>query len=96
MNTVARLMAVFGLVARVGKRRRGLTKQGSGRPAPDCVRRDFTAEEPDLAWAGDMTEIATWIADFYHTRRLHSICRFKSPIDYEHAYRTGLTVELAA
>ncbi|MER5490626.1 DDE-type integrase/transposase/recombinase [Streptomyces sp. NPDC002490] len=27
--------------------------------APDFVKRVFTAEEPDLVWAGDMTEIVT-------------------------------------
>ncbi|MFI1035133.1 integrase core domain-containing protein [Streptomyces sp. NPDC020951] len=27
--------------------------------------------------------IATWITDFYNTRRLHSVCSFKSPIDHE-------------
>lgn len=40
--------------------------------------------------------IATWIADFYNTRRLHSVCDFKNPIDYEREYWAGLTVRLAA
>ncbi|MGY4920675.1 hypothetical protein ACWD9K_36985 [Streptomyces sp. 900116325] len=40
-------------------------------------------------------KIATWITNFYNTRRLHSICGFKSPIDYEHEYRTGLVPGLA-
>jgi transposase InsO family protein len=40
--------------------------------------------------------IATWITDFYNIRRLHSVCDFKSPIDYEREYWTGLTVGLAA
>ncbi|WP_406470114.1 IS3 family transposase [Streptomyces sp. NBC_01615] len=215
VNTVAKLMAELGLVARVVKHRRGLTRQGKRSAAPDFVHRDFTADEPDLVWAGDMTEIvtsegklylatvidlfsrrllgyamapqhdaglvvaalnmaaatrggdvrgvifhtdrgseytsrkfgracrklgvfqsmgrvgscfdnavseafnsvlkveyvhrhtfatraearikiATWIADFYNARRLHSICGFKSPIDYEREHRTGLTVGLAA
>jgi putative transposase len=215
VNTIAKLMAELGLVARVVRHRRGLTRQGKRPAAPDFVRRDFTADEPDLVWAGDMTQIvtgegklylatvidlfsrrllgyamaaqhdaglvvaalnmaaatrggdvrgvifhtdrgseytsrqfgracrklgvfqsmgrvgscfdnavseafnsvlkveyvhrhtfatraearvkiATWIADFYNTRRLHSICGFKSPIDYEHEYRTGLTLRLAA
>ncbi|MEH0541563.1 integrase core domain-containing protein [Streptomyces sp. B21-105] len=39
--------------------------------------------------------IATWITDFYNTRRLHS-CHWKSPIDYEHDYWAGFTEELAA
>jgi transposase InsO family protein len=40
--------------------------------------------------------IATWITDFYNTRRLHSVCGFKSPIDYENEYWASLTVGLAA
>ncbi|MEU2508148.1 integrase core domain-containing protein [Streptomyces sp. NPDC007863] len=40
--------------------------------------------------------IATWITDFYNARRLHSVCGFKSPIDYENEYWAGLTVGLAA
>lgn len=39
-----------------------------------------------------VAQIAIWIAGFCNTRCLHSICGFKSPIDYEHVYRTGLTV----
>ncbi|MFG2563745.1 integrase core domain-containing protein, partial [Streptomyces sp. NPDC048496] len=41
-------------------------------------------------------KIATWITDFYNARRLHSVCDFKSPIDYEREYWAGLTVGLAA
>lgn len=52
-------MAELGLVARVVKHRRGLTRQGKRPAAPDHVKRDFTAEEPDLVWVGDMTEIVT-------------------------------------
>ncbi|MGW7171032.1 IS3 family transposase [Streptomyces sp. NPDC054884] len=59
VNTVAKLMAELGLVARVVKRRSGLTRPGKRPAAPDFVKRDFTAEEPDLVWAGDMTEIVT-------------------------------------
>jgi transposase InsO family protein len=40
--------------------------------------------------------IATWITDFYNTRRLDSVCGWKSPIDYEYDYWAGLTEELAA
>uniref|UniRef100_A0AAU2VKW5 IS3 family transposase n=1 Tax=Streptomyces sp. NBC_00008 TaxID=2903610 RepID=A0AAU2VKW5_9ACTN len=215
VNTVARLMAELGLVAPVVKHRKGLTRQGKRPTAPDHVKRDFTAEEPDLVWVGDMTEIvtaegkiylatvidlfsrrllgyamgahhdadlvvaalnmagaarggdvrgvifhsdrgseytsrkfgracrklgvfqsmgrvgscfdnavseafnsvlkveyvhrrtfatraeaririATWITDFYNTRRLHSVCDFKNPIDYEREYWAGLTVRPAA
>ncbi|CAM5440866.1 IS3 family transposase [Streptomyces hirsutus] len=215
VNTIAKLMAELGLVARKVRRRSGLTRPGKRPASPDFVHRDFTAEEPDLVWCGDMTEIvtgegklylatvidlfsrrllgyamgarhdadlvvaalhmaaatrsgdvrgvifhgnrgseytsrrfrracrrlgvfrsmgrvgscfdnavseafnsvlkveyvhrhtfttrteaririATWITDFYNTRRLHSVCGFKSPIDYEHDYRAALTEELAA
>ncbi len=41
-------------------------------------------------------KIATWITDFYNARRLHSVCDFKSPIDYEREYWAGLTMGLAA
>ncbi|WP_327435370.1 integrase core domain-containing protein [Streptomyces sp. NBC_01236] len=40
--------------------------------------------------------IATWITDFYNARRLHSMCGFKSPIDYEHDYWARLSEGLAA
>jgi transposase InsO family protein len=30
-------------------------------------------------------KIATWITGFYNARRLHSVCGWKSPIDYETA-----------
>ncbi|MFI9588350.1 IS3 family transposase [Streptomyces sp. NPDC052236] len=215
VNTVAKLMAELGLAGRTVKRRRSLTRPGRRPAAPDFVRRDFTAEEPDLVWVGDMTEIdtgegklylatvidlfsrrllgyamgarhdaelvvaslnmaaatrggdvrgvimhtdrgseycsrkfkracrrlgvvqsmgrvgscfdnavseafnsvlkveyvhrhtfrtrtearikiATWITDFYNTRRLHSVGGFKSPIDYEREYRATLAEGLAA
>ncbi|NMI54261.1 IS3 family transposase [Streptomyces sp. RLA2-12] len=215
VNTVAKLMAELGLVARKVRHRRGLTRPGKRPAAPDFVGRDFTAEAPDLVWCGDMTEIesgegklylatvidlfsrrllgyamgerhdaslvvaalhmaaatrggdvqgvifhtdrgteyasrkfrracrklgvfqsmgrvgscfdnavseafnsvlkveyvhrhafatrteaririATWITDFYNARRLHSVCGFKSPIDYEHDYWARLSEGLAA
>ncbi|MEU1568593.1 IS3 family transposase, partial [Streptomyces mirabilis] len=34
-------------------------------------------------------KIATWITDFYNVRRLHGVCGFKSPIDYERDYRAN-------
>ncbi|MGP4044488.1 integrase core domain-containing protein [Streptomyces sp. 2A115] len=41
-------------------------------------------------------KIATWITVFYNSRRLHSVCGFKSPIDYERDYRATLAEGLAA
>ncbi|WP_406434230.1 hypothetical protein [Streptomyces sp. NBC_01589] len=40
--------------------------------------------------------IATWITDFYNARRLHSVCEWKSPIEYEQDYWASFTEELAA
>jgi putative transposase len=60
-NTVAKLMAEQGLVARRIRRRRGTTKPDkSKRKAPDLLGRDFTPpRQPNVAWVGDLTEIPT-------------------------------------
>lgn len=41
-------------------------------------------------------KIATWITGFYNTRRLHSVCGYRSPIDYERDHQADPTIELAA
>ncbi|MFE6555312.1 IS3 family transposase [Streptomyces sp. NPDC057746] len=41
-------------------------------------------------------KIATWIAGFYNTDRLHSVCGYQSPIDYERDHQADPTMELAA
>ncbi|MGW4823475.1 IS3 family transposase [Streptomyces sp. NPDC004227] len=41
-------------------------------------------------------KIATWITGFYNTHRLHSVCGYRSPIDYEHDHRADSVLELAA
>jgi putative transposase len=64
-NTIAQVMADLGLVARVVRRRRCLTRQGK-RPAPaDLINRQFTTPAPDIAWCGDMTEIVTGEGKLY-------------------------------
>ncbi len=65
VNTIAKIMAELGLVARKVRRRRGLTRPGKRSAALDFVRRDFTAEAPDLVWCGDMTEIETGEGKLY-------------------------------
>lgn len=65
VNTIAKVMAELGLVARTVRRRRGLTRPGKRRAAPDFVHRDFAAEDPDLVWCGDMTEIETGDGKLY-------------------------------
>ncbi|MFD4506213.1 IS3 family transposase [Streptomyces sp. NPDC058457] len=59
VNTVAKAMAELGLAGRKVRRRRSLTRPGKRLAAQDFGRRDFSAEELDLVWAGDMTEIDT-------------------------------------
>ncbi len=59
-NTVAALMAEMGLAARPRRRRRGTTRPGKGRwKAPDLVRRGFPAEQINVKWYGDGTDIDT-------------------------------------
>ncbi|MFD4527300.1 IS3 family transposase [Streptomyces sp. NPDC058470] len=65
VNTIAKIMAELGLAGRGIRRRRGLTRPGERPAAPDFVRRDFTAEAPDLVWYGDMTEIKTGEGKLY-------------------------------
>ncbi len=62
-KTVVDAMRCQGLVARIIKRTRGLTKQDKKAPKfPDLVQRDFTACLPNTKWVGDITEIPTaWI-----------------------------------
>jgi putative transposase len=65
-KTVAESMRRQGLVARRIKRRNGLTRQDKTAPKfPDLVKRDFTADAPNLKWVGDMTEIPTGAGKLY-------------------------------
>ena len=77
-NTVAKLMAEQGLVARPRPKRRSLTRPDrSARKAPDGLRRDFTPPpRPNVRWCGDLTDIPTDEGRFYlaaildlHSRR---------------------------
>jgi putative transposase len=59
-NTVAALMREQGLAARRKKKRKATTRPGKGRwRAPDLVKRDFPAQEINVKWYGDGTEICT-------------------------------------
>lgn len=65
-KTVADSMRRLGLVARIIKRRRGLTHQDKTAPKfPDLVKRDFTATAPNSKWCGDITEIPTASGKLY-------------------------------
>jgi transposase InsO family protein len=78
-NTVAAAMAEQGLVARPRRKRRGLTKADvAARKAADLLCRDFTPpQKPDVAWAGDLTEVPNDEGKLYcalvqdlHSRRI--------------------------
>jgi transposase InsO family protein len=59
-NTVAAVMAELGLAARRKKKRKATTRPGKGRwRAPDLVKRDFPAQQVNVKWYGDGTEIPT-------------------------------------
>lgn len=65
-KTVADSMRRQGLVARIVKRRNGLTRQDRAAPKfPDLVRRDFTAARANDKWVGDITEIPTGAGKLY-------------------------------
>jgi len=65
-KTVADSMRRQGLVARVIKRRNGLTRQDKTAPKfPDLLKRDFTRSAPNCRWVGDMTEIPTAAGKLY-------------------------------
>ena len=58
---IARLMCEAGLSG-VSRRKGTVTKQRRSKkpPAPDLVRRDFTAEHPDELYVADITYVPTW------------------------------------
>ena len=65
-KTIADSMRRQGLVARIIKRRRGLTVQDRKAPKfPDLLERDFSACMPNSKWCGDITEIPTQSGKLY-------------------------------
>ena len=57
---VARLMRVAGLRGCMRGKKRGTTRRDSrAAPAPDLLRRDFVAAEPNRIWLADITYIPT-------------------------------------
>ncbi len=57
---VARLMAELGIAGKCGRRKiRTTWRDPAAKPAADLVERDFTADEPDELWVGDITYIPT-------------------------------------
>lgn len=57
---VARLMGELGIAGKCGRRKvRTTWRDPAATPAADLVERDFTADEPDELWVGDITYIPT-------------------------------------
>jgi putative transposase len=78
-NTVAKVMAAEGLVARPKRHHRGLTRADKrAHRAPDLVSRDYSAPAPNVKWCGDFKQIDTdegplflgSVEDFYSRRLL--------------------------
>ena len=60
---VARLMrelGIAGVSGREGRRRGRKSTVAESDAVVDLVRRDFTADEPDLVWFADITYVPTW------------------------------------
>jgi len=63
---VARLMRQAQLAGISRRRRRGSTRRNAkARPAPDLVKRNFTAERPDQLWVADIKHVPTLTALLY-------------------------------
>ena len=64
---VARLMKALGIEGITRRRfRTGTTKRDAeARPAPDLVKRDFSADGPDRLWVADITYVPTWAGWLY-------------------------------
>jgi transposase InsO family protein len=63
---VARLMRTADLQG-VSRRKdpRTTRRRPGAQPAPDLVKRDFTATQPDQLWVADITHIAAWTGWLY-------------------------------
>ena len=62
---IARLMTVAGLAGVSRRKFVTTTSRGHGRPAPDLVDRNFTADRPNLLWVADITYVPTGAGFLY-------------------------------
>jgi len=65
-DQVGRLMAELGIAGMVrGKSKRTTKADPAAVRAPDLVKRQFTATEPDRLWLSDFTYVPTWSGTVY-------------------------------
>ena len=64
---VGRLMRAMGIEGATRRRFKTATtkRDTEARPAPDLVRRDFSASGPDRLWVADITYVPTWAGWLY-------------------------------
>ncbi len=60
-----RLMRIHGIVGHTPRKKQITTIPGAGHRIPDRVQRDFTPEELDVTWCGDISYIPTWEGFLY-------------------------------
>ena len=74
---VSRLMKALGVEGVTRRRfRTGTTKRDTrARPAPDLVKRDFSADGPDRLWVADITYVPTWAGWLYLAVVLDALSR---------------------
>jgi putative transposase len=64
-RVVQEIMGELGLVSCHPRPWRYLTSSDGTSPAPDLIRRDFTAKRPGVRLCGDITQIDTWEGPLY-------------------------------
>ncbi|WP_420636852.1 IS3 family transposase [Candidatus Palauibacter sp.] len=64
---VGRLMRTMRIEGATGRRWKTATtkRDAEARPAPDLVRRDFSASGPDRLWVADITYVPAWAGWLY-------------------------------
>ncbi len=83
---VQKLMQLHGIRAKGKRRFKGTTDSNHKLPiSPNLLNLEFTVADPDKAWVGYITYIATnegWLR-WYHQARLDSTLAYVSPMQFE-------------
>ncbi len=91
---IARLMQKAG-ISGVSRRKGTVTTQRRSKkpPAPDLVRRDFTAERPDELYVADITYVPTWAGFLFLAVVLDACTRRVVGWSMAHHLRTQLVLD---